>query len=253
MMATLSVVIITKNEASLLRATLESVRFADEIVVLDSGSDDGTVELAREYTDKVFVDPVWPGFGEQKNRALAHATGDWVLSLDADERVPVELQKEISAVLAGAAAEVYEMPRLSSFCGRDIRHSGWWPDYVARLFRRGAARFSDDKIHERLVFLGNPGRLRTPLYHLSYQTVEEVLEKVNRYSSAGAEQMAARGKRGGIGKGVVRGLWAFFRAYVLRTGFLDGREGMLLAVSTAEVTYYRYVKLYYLQRGTDGA
>jgi glycosyltransferase involved in cell wall biosynthesis len=250
--ATLSVVIITKNEASRLRATLESVRFADEIVVLDSGSDDGTVELAREYTDKVFVDPVWPGFGEQKNRALAHATGDWVLSLDADERVSVELQREIRSAMTGGGQSVYALPRLSSFCGRDIRHSGWWPDYVPRLFKRGAARFSDDKVHERLIFQGAAGRLKKPLQHLSYQTVEEVLDKVNRYSSAGAEQMVARGKKGSVGIALARGLWAFLRAYVLRAGFLDGREGLLIAVSTAEVTFYRYVKLYYRQRGNNG-
>jgi glycosyltransferase involved in cell wall biosynthesis len=252
MRATLSVVIIVKNEASRLRATLESVRFADEIIVLDSGSTDGTVELAREYTDKVFVDADWQGFGVQKNRALAHAGCDWVLSLDADECVPDDLCREIEEVLAAPAAPVYELPRLSLYCGRPIRHSGWWPDYVARLFRRGAARFSDDKVHERLVFEGVPVRLRTPLLHESYRTIEEVLDKVDRYSTAGAEQMAARGKQGGIAKAVLRGVWAFFRTYVLRAGFLDGREGFVLAVATAEVTYYRYVKLYFRQRHANG-
>lgn len=246
MSATLSVVIITKNEAGRLRPTLESVRFADEIVVLDSGSDDGTADLAREYTDKVFVDPVWPGFGEQKNRALAHATGDWVLSLDADERVSAALQREIRSVIEGGDKPVYALPRLSSFCGRDIHHSGWWPDYVPRLFKRGAASFSPDLVHERLLFEGEAGRLKNPLSHESFRTLDEVLDKINRYSTAGAEQALAKGKRGGLVKALFRGGWAFIRSYLLRAGFLDGREGLMLAISTAEGVYYRYLKLGYL-------
>jgi glycosyltransferase involved in cell wall biosynthesis len=246
MRATLSVVIIVKNEASRLGATLESVRFADEIIVLDSGSTDGTVELAREYTDKVFVDADWQGFGVQKNRALAHAGGDWVLSLDADECVTVELRREIEAALADPVADVYEMPRLSSYCGRTIRHSGWWPDYVVRLFRRGSARFSDSLVHEKLIFTGKAARFGFPLQHESYRNLDEVLDKMNRYSTAGAAQALESGRRAGLGKAVLRGGWAFFRTYLLRAGFLDGREGFILAVSNAETTYYRYLKLMYL-------
>ena len=243
----LSVIIIVKNEASRLAATLESVAFADEIVVLDSGSSDGTADLARQFTDKVFIASDWPGFGIQKNRALSHATGDWVLSIDADEQVSAELRAEILAAIAAPLAEVYEMPRLSSYCGRRMRHSGWWPDYNPRLFRRGTIAFSEDLVHERLSFQGTPGRLTAPLHHESFRTLEEVLDKVNRYSSAGAEQALARGKQGSLGKAVVHGFWAFLRTFVVRAGFLDGREGFLLAVSNAEGVYYRYLKLMYLQ------
>jgi glycosyltransferase involved in cell wall biosynthesis len=246
MRATLSVVIIVKNEASRLRATLESVRFADEIIVLDSGSTDGTVELAREYTDKVFVDADWQGFGMQKNRALAHAGCDWVLSLDADEQVSDGLRTAIQAALANPVADVYEMPRLSSYCGRTIHHSGWWPDYVVRLFRRGSARFSDSLVHEKLIFTGRAARFEFPLQHESYRNLDEVLDKMNRYSTAGAAQALESGRRAGLGKAVLRGGWAFFRTYLLRAGFLDGREGFILAVSNAETTYYRYLKLMYL-------
>ncbi len=249
----LSVILITKNEASRLAATLEAVAFADEIVVLDSGSTDGTVEVARRYTDQVRVSPDWPGFGPQKNRVLDLATGDWVLSLDADERVTPELAAEIEAAIAAPAFDMYELPRLSSFCGRSMRHSGWWPDYVPRLFRRGSARFSDDLVHERLVFQGETGRLKAPLLHESFRTLDELLAKVNHYSSAGAEQALARGKRGSLGKAVGHGLWAFLRTYLLRAGFLDGREGFMLAVSSAEAVYYRYAKLIYLrEQGRDG-
>jgi len=243
----LSVIIIAKNEASRLAATLESVAFADEIVVLDSGSTDGTLELARQFTDKVFVASDWRGFGIQKNRALSYATGDWVLSIDADERVGDELRLQILAAIAAPVADVYETPRLSSYCGRQMHHSGWWPDYNPRLFRRGTIAFSDDLVHERLQFQATPGRLTAPLYHESFRSLDEVLDKVNRYSSAGAEQALARGKQGSLGNAVVHGFWAFLRTYFLRAGFLDGREGFMLAVSNAEGVYYRYAKLMYLK------
>ena len=245
---TLSVILITKNEAERLPRCLESVReLADEIVVLDSGSTDATLEIARRYTDKVYSRPDWPGFGPQKNRVLDAASGDWVLSLDADEWLTPELAAEVRAVLQAPAAAVYEIPRLSSFCGRPMRHSGWWPDYVARLFKRGSARFSDDLVHERLVFEGTAAQLKNPLRHETYRTLDEMLVKLNRYSTDGAQNHRNRGKRGGLGKAIGRGLWAFVRTYVIRAGFLDGREGFLLAVANAETTYYRYLKLMYLR------
>jgi len=247
MMPTLSAILIVKNAAPYLARCLESVRFADEIIVLDAGSSDATVEIARRYTDKVHVAANWQGFGIQKNRVLAYAGGDWVLSIDADEVVSEALRHEIEAAISSPVAEVYEMPRLSSYCGRPMRHSGWWPDYIPRLFRRGSARFSDDRVHERLVFEGTAARLGTPLLHESFRSLDDVLDKINRYSSAGAEQHLARGKRGSVGRAVGHGLWTFLRTYVLRAGFLDGREGFLLAVSNAEGVYYRYLKLMYLQ------
>jgi glycosyltransferase involved in cell wall biosynthesis len=251
MMPTLSVVIICKNESERLARALGSVAFADEIVVLDSGSTDDTLAIARRYTDRVYSATDWQGFGIQKNRALDLATCDWVLSLDADEWVDEFLRKEIEAVLTAPKALVYEMPRLSRYCGRTIRHSGWWPDYVPRLFQRGVARFSEARVHERLVFEGEPRRLTAPLQHDSFRNLEDVLDKINRYSSAGAEQALASGRRSGLGKAVARGLWAFLRTYLLRAGFLDGREGFVLAVSNAEGTYYRYLKLMYLTESKD--
>jgi len=243
----LSVILITKNEAERLPRCLESVRgLADEIVVLDSGSTDATLEIARRHTDKVYSRPDWPGFGPQKNRALDYATGDWVLSLDADEWLTPELAAEIRQTLNAPQATVYEIPRLSSFCGRPMRHSGWWPDPVARLFKRDAARFSDDLVHERLVYSERAVRLKAPLHHETYRNLDEMLVKLNRYSTDGAQNHHNRGKRGGLSKAIGRGLWAFVRTYVIRAGFLDGREGFLLAVANAETTYYRYLKLMYL-------
>jgi glycosyltransferase involved in cell wall biosynthesis len=239
----LSVVIITRNEAEAIRDCLESVRFADQIVVLDSGSGDGTPDICRSLGAEVFEGGEWPGFGPQKNRAIARATGDWVLSLDADERVTPELRAEIERALAAPEADAYRVPRLSRYLTRYMRHSGWHPDYVTRLFRRGRARFSDDLVHERLIVDGSVATLGSPLLHEAFTSAEEVLEKVNRYSSAGARMAAERGRRGSLAGAVLRGAWTFFRTYVLKAGFLDGREGFMLAVSNAEGTYYRHVKL----------
>lgn len=245
---TISVILITKNEAALIRQALDSVAWADEIVVVDSGSTDGTVEICREYTDKVFVTD-WPGFGPQKNRALDHATGDWVLSIDADEQVTPELKASILGAIAGPdSLDAYDIPRFSSYCGRFMRHSGWWPDHVCRLFKRGKGRFSDHRVHERILVeqQGRTGRLEGLLLHYSFRDLDQVLAKVNHYSRESAEMLLQRGKRAGLGTAIAHGAWAFFRTYFLRAGFLDGREGFILAVSNAEGTYYRYLKLMYL-------
>ena len=240
----LSVIVIAKNEAAVIRRCLESVAWADEIIVLDSGSTDATVEICRACGARVEATADWPGFGAQKNRALALATGEWVLSIDADELVTEGLRAEIQAAMATPGADgAFRMPRRSSYCGRFMRHSGWWPDYVTRLFRRGQARFSDNLVHESVIADGPVGTLRAPLMHESCRDLEEVLAKVNAYSSAGAAMASQQGRRASLRGAVLRGLWSFFRAYFLRAGFLDGREGFMLAVSNAEATYYRYAKL----------
>lgn len=245
----ISVTIITKNEAAAIGACLESVAWADEVIVLDAASTDDTADIARSAGAKVTVSSDWPGFGPQKNRALKLATGEWVFSIDADERVTPELAAQIRAVMdAPDALPGYEIARLSSYCGRYMRHSGWSPDYVTRLFRRGRARFSDSLVHERLIVDGPVGKLSGTLLHESFRSLEEVLEKVNRYSSLSAEQMSRAGRRGGIATAVLHGLGAFVRTYILKAGFLDGREGFMLAVSNGEGAYYKYVKLFLMNR-----
>jgi len=245
----LSVIIITKNEAADIRACLESVAWADEVIVVDSGSIDDPVKICSELGAQMQVTPAWPGFGPQKNRALALATGEWVLSLDADERVPAELRAEIEAVMNDrGAADAYDIPRLSSYCGKFMRHSGWYPDYVTRLFRRERARFSDDLVHERLVVDELVVRLRSELLHYAFDGFEEVLRKMDQYSTAGAQRMHAQGRKATLSGAVLRGFWSFLRTYFLRLGVLDGREGFMLALSNAEGTYYRYAKLILLNR-----
>ena len=248
----LSVVIITKNEAGHIRACLESVAFADEWIVVDSGSTDGTVEIARAFGATVLETPDWPGFGPQKNRALDAATGDWILSLDADERIPPGLREEILEALKAPAHSNYLIPRLSCFCGHFIRHSGWYPDRILRLFARGAGRFSEDLVHERVLVDAPSGSLKTPILHYSYLDDESVLHKLDHYSTLGARQAFKAGKRAGLGKAFGHGLAAFLRSYVFKRGFLDGRAGLMVAVSTLESTYHKYLKLMLLSEGDKG-
>lgn len=241
---TLSVIVITKNEALMIGRCLASVSWADEIIVVDSGSTDGTQALCRTFTPHV-IDADWPGFGAQKNRALKLATAEWVLSLDADEYLTPASQDEIrAAITAPSLYSAYRLPRRSSYCGRFLRHGGWYPDYVIRLFRRNGAHFSEDLVHERVVTKGRIGTLHHPLCHETYRDLEEVVDKVNTYSTAGAAMAVARHKRISFAGTIGRAAWSFIRTYLLRGSILDGVEGLMLAISTAEVTYYKYAKLY---------
>jgi glycosyltransferase involved in cell wall biosynthesis len=249
----LSVIVITRNEAANLRACLQSVPFADDIVVVDNGSTDGTADIARQCGARVVESTDWPGFGPQKNRALALATCDWVLSLDADERVTPELGAQIQAAMAAADASAYEIPRLTRFCGQWIHHSGWTPDRVLRLFRRGQAHFSDDLVHERVVTeLGTrTERLTSPLLHDSYPTPAHYWRKLEAYSQAWAIQHHARGRRTSMARAGAAALAAFLRSYFLRLGFLDGAMGFAVCTMQAQAAFGKYFALYCLNRQDD--
>jgi glycosyltransferase involved in cell wall biosynthesis len=246
----LSAIVITRDEAANIGPCLDSLAFCDERIVVDSGSDDETAELARAKGAQV-TQHAWQGFGMQKNFALSLARGEWVLSIDADERVSPVLAAQIVSAVTSKDVHGYEMPRSSSFCGRVMLHSGWHPDYVLRLFRRGKARFSDDLVHERVICAGPIARLSEPLIHHPVSRLEDAVFRMDRYSTAGAEMLLASGRRLFFFSGIVHGIWAFLRAYVLRAGFLDGAEGFLLAVANAEGTYYRYMKAWIAKRRRD--
>jgi len=241
-MPKLSVTIITRNEAANIGDCLESVKWADEIIVVDSGSSDGTQDICRIKGAKVYEHD-WPGFGPQKNRALDYATGDWVLSLDADERVTPELWVQLESAMDSPQYNGYYLPRLSQFCGRFIHHSGWYPDYVLRLFRRSKGRFTDDLVHESVKLDGESGKLSSPLLHYSYVTRNDVERKIEQYSTAAANQMFSKGKVTSAFDAPVRALWAFVRTYFLRLGFLDGSAGFNIARMNARTTYLKYKKL----------
>lgn len=243
----ISVIIIAKNEANQIKKCLQSVRFANEIIVLDSGSTDNTVAICREYTDQVFSTD-WPGFGPQKNRALAKARFDWVLSIDADEVVSDELVTEIQNIISEDqktrnSHASYALPRRSTYLGKQIRFGDWRNDKPIRLFRREKARFSDDAVHERVIIDGTTGVCRHFLWHDAFKTLDEVIHKMNLYSTLSAKMKRARGKNGGLFKALTHGWWTFVRGYVLRLGFLDGKAGFMLAISNAEGCYYRYLKI----------
>jgi len=242
----LSVIIITKNEAFHIGRCLDSVSWADEIIVLDSGSADNTIEICKHYTDKVYVTD-WPGFGIQKQRALDYAQGDWVFSIDADEVVNSELKAEIQAAMVESLFNGYEIPRLSSYCGKQMRYGGWYPDYVLRLFKRETGCFTDNVVHERIMLQGDIGKLTSPLLHDAFINLEEVLHKVNSYSSLGADMLYQKNVSSSLTKAIFKALWTFIRTYVLKAGFMDGRQGLMLAISNAEGTYYKYIKLLELQ------
>ncbi len=240
----LSVVIITLNEEANLARTLASVVWADEIVVLDSGSTDRTREIAESFHATFSVE-AWKGFAAQKNSALAKAAGDWILSLDADEEVEPALADEIRATLAAKPSVAgFWIPRKNFFLGRWMRHGGFYPDPKLRLFRRGAGQFEDRLVHEDLRIDGTTGALQHHLLHHAYPTLESYIEHMNRYSSLGAQMIAANNRRARFSflDIVVRPKLTFFYNYFLRLGFLDGREGLLLHLYHAEYVSWKYAK-----------
>src|SRR4029453_1517667 len=228
---TLSVVVVTLDEEERIRACLESVAWADEVIVVDAESRDKTATIARELTDHVFVRP-WPGFAAQKNFGIEQAHGEWILSLDADEVVSPALREEIEATLAGGGGhEGYSVPRRNVFWDRWVRHGGLYPDWQLRLFRRGRGRFVVRAVHESVVVDGAVGRLRGHLEHRSYRDVADFLQRTDRYTTLAAEDWLASGRGARpFADLVVRPLGRFFGMYVWRGGFLDGWRGFLLAV-----------------------
>ena len=256
---TLSVILIANNEANNLLDCLASVSFADQIVVVESGSTDDTVGLARSAGAQVVQTADWPGFGAQKNRALDLATCDWVFSIDADERVTPELAQQLKAAINFDNEndsksnkninqhDAYELPRLTQFCGQWIRHCGWTPDHVLRLFKRGSARFSNDLVHERLVqSKGTCGKLTTPMLHYSYPTPASYWRKLDQYSQAWAKQRYLEGKKTTMVRAAMSGVAAFIRTYFLRFGFLDGALGFAVCTMQAQSAFGKYFTLYCL-------
>lgn len=243
-MAKLSVVIITLNEEHTIEGCLRSVDFADEIIVLDSGSSDATTEICRRYTPFV-CETDWPGFGAQKNRAIDKASGEWVLNLDADERVSPELRREIADVVKSASYNGFSIRFVSSFLGKVLAHGDWARTRKMRLVRKGYGCFTESQVHEQLKVNGPVGQLSGVIIHHSMDSLKELLEKINRYSSYGAAERRKRGQKSSLGKALLHGSWTFFRSYFLRRGFLDGREGFLEAFGSFLGCFFRYAKLMY--------
>ncbi len=245
-----SVVIITRNESHNIGECLASVAFANEIIVVDQSSEDKTVAIARGCGAHVTVTADWPGFGIQKNRAIALATSDWVLSLDADERISPELAKELQAVMANSQLDAYEIPRLTNFCGQWIHHCGWRPDHVLRLFRRGKAQFTEDLVHERVILIPGTslGRLKNDILHYSYPTPANYWRKLHAYSEAWARQRWRAGQRCSLTRAFASGFFAFLKSYIFRLGFMDRGMGLVVCTMQAQAAFAKYFTLYCLNQ-----
>jgi glycosyltransferase involved in cell wall biosynthesis len=255
---TLSVVLITLNEAANLPRTLASIRGLGEIIVVDSGSTDATLDIARNFGAQVFTE-TWKGFGPQKNSAISHATTGWILSLDADEEVSPALASEIQTLLEGnPTCNAYLVPRLNHFLGRPLRHGGYWPDPKLRLFRRGTARFSDRPVHETMQTNEPLGRLRGHLIHHCYPTLSEYIEHMNRYSDLNAWMLADSGLAGTswpwlVWNALINPAATFLYNYVFRFGFLDGRAGLLQHINHSVYIHWKFAKAWALARNRHPA
>ena len=248
----LSAVVITKDEAHNLHDCLESLLFCDEIVVVDSGSTDGTQDIARRHGARL-IERKWPGYGPQKEFARREAAGDWILSLDADERITPILRAEILEALASPAVDGFEMPRLSTFLGREMRHSGWWPDYCLRIFRKDAAHFSSDLVHERVRIGGQVARLAGHIEHHPVRSLEDVVRKIDTYSTLGARILTSRNRSVGATTPVIRAAASFVKTYVLKRGFLDGAEGLINASVHAQTVFWKYTKAWAARRSAEAS
>ena len=242
----LSIIIIAKNEASRIKTCLQSVDFADEIVVVDSGSTDNTVEIAKEFTDRV-IEIEWLGYSATKQVALDHARGDWVLWLDADESIPKNLQNEIRQVINTDNYAGYYIARKTFFLGHWIRHCGWYPDYVLRLFQRTAEpRFTEDEVHESLCINGDTGYLNFPIVHNTDPSLHHYFTKFNSFTSLAARQLYQSGYRFYLTDLLFRPIVTLVKMYIFKRGFLDGLPGFILCCLSACYVFTKYSKLWHL-------
>ncbi|MCH9689101.1 MAG: glycosyltransferase family 2 protein [Gammaproteobacteria bacterium] len=243
----LSVIVITKNESHRIRRCLASVQWADEIIVLDSGSTDNTCEIAREYTPHVLINADWQGYGVQKQRVLSHATGQWILHVDADEWVDETLKIKLLQVMEENKVDACRVPIRLCFYDKPLRFSSS-PTRHARFFKREGARFSDDLVHEKIILPDNARiqQLKTPLFHDSFLDMHHAIEKMNKYSSYSAHIRLDNKKRSmGLPRSFLGAFWMFVRCYLFQGGFLDGQAGLILAILNAEGSFYRGIKQIY--------
>lgn len=239
----LSVVIISKNEEKNIRRCLESVVFADEIILIDSQSEDSTITIAEEFGAKIYS-PEWKGYGPAKQEGVRRTTYDWILSIDADEVVSTSLKEEIVSVLnSDNILSGYYLPRCTNFLGKWIRHSGWYPDYILRLFNKSQGNFNDAVVHEKVILKGSTGQLKNDLLHYSYPTLEDYFDKFNIYTTIGAEELHKRGKDASWARILIKPLAQFIKQFILKTGFLDGPEGFMISFLSSVAVMVKYTKL----------
>jgi len=230
----LSIIILTKDSQKYLEKVLNSTKFADEVIIYDNGSSDKTLEIAKNFKNtKIFIDTNWEGFGIQKQKAVEKTKNKWVLVLDSDEVITEKLKKEILLTISDSKHDAYFVPRLNNFFGKWMKHTGLFPDFSIRLFDKAKAKFNNRKVHEKIE-AKNPGYLKNYFLHYAYESVEEFIDKQNRYSSMGAKKNKL--------KAIFSPYWTFFKLYFLKLGFLDGWEGFIVSKLYAEYTFWKYIK-----------
>ena len=240
-MIPVSVVIVTKDEERNIEDALRSAEGFEEIIVVDSFSTDRTVEICRNYTERIYQHK-WPGYAKQKQKAVDYANAPWVLILDADERISPELRDEIASVLQHTDCDGFYIPRKNYFLGRWIRHSGWWPDSTLRLFRKGKGSLEDREVHEKVVLQGKTGSLKGPLQHYTYRTISDYLRKMENYSTLASREIRKRSGRPGMASLIFKPSITFFKMYFFRLGFLDGMHGLVLAILYGYYTFLKYAR-----------
>ena len=246
----ISAYIIAYNEAEKIRDCINSVLWADEIIVADSHSKDGTTEIARELGAKVIHIP-FKGYGDLRNQAITYCTGDWIFSLDSDERCTIEVRDEIIALIDNAPLDIYQVPRKNFFMGRWIKHSGWYPNYrQPQLFRNGKMRYTTESVHEGYISQSDKeiGVIKNFIWQFPFKNTEEILRKANRYSTLGVQKLQEKEKNSTVFKAFLHGSWSFIKHYIFKLGFLDGGPGFVIAFGNFEGTFYRYVKLMEAQK-----
>lgn len=245
---TLSIVLIIKNESNNIENCLQTASFADEIVIVDAGSQDNSIELAKQFTDKIFIEDNWQGYGLQRQRAQGYASGDWILMLDADERITPELRHSVIEVVNNNDQEsLFDVTRLSYCFGKYIRHGGWYPDHVTRLYPRLKASYNSSTVHEKLAYAESRfkrKKLAGDLIHYTYRDMNHYLVKSAHYAEAWAKQHYSNGKRATLLQGALHAIGCFLRMYLLRAGFLDGKQGLLLALLSSHSTFVKYADLW---------
>ncbi|MGY2575664.1 glycosyltransferase family 2 protein [Vibrio sp. C8] len=244
--ATIAAVIITKNEQDSLRDCLESLRWVDEIIIVDSGSTDNTEAIAREYTEHFYVNAQWPGFGKQKQLAQSYASSDWVLAVDADERIDDTLRENILTMLENPPQNtVYNLNELTWVFGRFLKHSGWYYRHV-RLYPNKLTHYNDNLVHESVIIPQGCqiAELDGDILHYSYQNLNHYLVKSAGYARAWADQRQARGKKASLSQGIIHAIGCFLKMYVLKRGFLDGKQGFLISLLSAHSTFVKYADLW---------
>ena len=242
----ISAYIIAYNEAEKIRDCINSVLWADEIIVADSHSTDGTSEIAEELGAKVVHIP-FEGYGDLRNKAISYCNGEWIFSLDSDERCTKNVRDEILTLIENASLDIYNIPRKNFFMGRWIKHSGWYPNFrQPQLFKKGKMSYDFKPVHEGFINHSDKeiGVLKNIIWQFPFKNTEEVIHKANRYSTLGVEKLQDKGVNGGVFKAFLHGLWAFNKHYIFKLGFLDGGPGFVIAFGNFEGTFYRYIKLY---------